>query len=561
VVGLTGVSAGYAWLVKSSCSGNQVGITVVASPDHAKVLAGLAQQWTDTKPAVQGKCAGVEVVTKGSADVAAALSPGWDSRRDGARPDVWAPDSTAWTRYASARPAAAAMLPATQPSIARSPVVLAMPRPMAEALGWPAKQIGWRDIVRDFGVGSTGWAKYGHPEWGKFQAGMTDPVQSTAGLHALMAMTDLDNNGTATDKELQSSLAFSRTVTRNAPDTDMLFGQLGAADDKNGTLSYVSAFPALERDVSDYNSNGPKVPLAALYPPEGMADADHPFVVLNAVWVDPLRKQIAAAFLRYLDGHDGRTAYAEAGFRGPDGSAAPMLTRERGFEPKITSVRRSVLAPEQVTRAVVAWTALNKRANILSVIDVSGSMATIVPGTGMTRLAVAKKAALSGLAIFNPDTQVGQWVFSTDQTPTSDYRELVPIGPVGGRYQGETRRAVIARSLTAIPPNGGTALYDTSLAAYKRAKRAWQPNRLNLVVLMTDGKNDVAGGLDRAQFLSALRAQVDPSKPVQMLTIAFGEQAAVEDLKDMADITGGKSFAAQTPSDIQKVFLAALFGR
>jgi Ca-activated chloride channel family protein len=561
VVGLTAVSAGYAWIVKPSCSGDQVPITVVASPDQSKVLSALAQQWTDQGPSVQGRCGAVEVVTKSSHDVAGALSPAWDPRRDGARPDVWAPDSTAWTRYASARPTAAGMLPDNQPSLARSPVVLAMPRPMASALGWPKKQIGWHDIATDFGVGSKGWAKYGHSEWGKFQAGMTDPVTSTAGLHALMAITDFNNDGRATDDELKSSLSFSRSITRHAPDTEGLFQQLQKADAAGKTLSYISAFPALERDVSDYNASGPKVPLAALYPPEGMADADHPYVVLNALWVDPLRKQIAQEFLSFALGPQGRAAYAEAGFRGPDRSPAPMLTRERGFEPTINAVQRSVLAPEQVTRTVVAWTALNKRANILSVIDVSGSMATPVPGTGMSRLEIAKKAALAGLATFNPETQVGQWVFSTKQTPTSDYRELVPIGPVGGPYQGATRREILGKTLMAVPARGSTALFDTSLAAYKRAKLAYQPGRLNLVVIMTDGRNEIDYGLSRGDFLNALRAEVDPSKPVQILSIAFGKQAAVGDLQEMSKITGGKSFVAVTPSDIQKVFLAALFGQ
>jgi Ca-activated chloride channel family protein len=561
VVGLTGVSAGWAWLVQAPCSKPQVGLTVVSSPDQSKILSALAQAWTETQPAVQGRCAAVEVVTKSSADVAAALSPTWDPRRDGSRPDVWAPDSTAWTRYASARPTAAGMIPADQPSLARSPVVLAMPRPMAEALGWPQRQVGWNDLATNFGVGSPGWSKYGHPEWGKFRTGMTDPVRSTAGLHALLAITDFNNDEKVSDAELKNALGFSRSVTTYTNDTDGLFEQLQKADEAGKAMSFLSAFPALERDISDYNANGPKVPLAALYPPEGMADADHPFVVLNALWVDPLRKQIAQDFLSYVRGPEGRKAYADSAFRGPDRSAPQMLTRARGFEPTINAVQRSILLPEQVTRTVIAWTALRKRANLLSVIDVSGSMETLVPGTGKSRLEIARAAALMGLQTFNPDTQVGMWVFSTDQTPTTDYRELVPIGPVGGQYQGSLRRDAITRALNAVQPKGNTGLYDTALAAYKEAKRAYQPGRLNLVVLMTDGKNQDTVGLSREAFFAALKREVDPNRPVAMLTIAYSEDAALDDLEEMSKITGGKSFSSKNPSDIQKVFLAALFGR
>jgi Ca-activated chloride channel family protein len=283
--------------------------------------------------------------------------------------------------------------------------------------------------------------------------------------------------------------------------------------------------------------------------------------VLNALWVDPLRKQIAQDFLSYVRGPEGRKAYTDAAFRGPDRSAAPMLTRARGFEPVINGTQRSILLPEQVTRTVIAWTALRKRANILSVIDVSGSMSTLVPGTGKSRLEIARAAALMGLQTFNPDTQVGMWVFSTDQTPTTDYRELVPIGPVGGPYKGALRRDAIVRSLNAVQPKGNTGLYDTAIAAYKEAKRAYQPGRLNLVVLMTDGENQDAVGLSRDAFFNDLRAAVDPNRPVAMLTIAYSEDAAIGDLQEMSKVTGGKSFVSKNPADISKVFLAALFGR
>jgi Mg-chelatase subunit ChlD len=152
-------------------------------------------------------------------------------------------------------------------------------------------------------------------------------------------------------------------------------------------------------------------------------------------------------------------------------------------------------------------------------------------------------------------------VFSTDQTATTDYKELVPIGPVGGQYQGSLRRDVITQKLNAVQAKGNTGLYDTALAAYKESKRAYQPGRLNLVVLMTDGKNQDGVGLSREAFFDALRNAVDPNRPVAMLTIAYSEDAAIDDLQEMSKITGGKSFVSKNPADISKVFLAALFGR
>ena len=60
-------------------------------------------------------------------------------------------------------------------------------RPMAEALGWPDKPIGWDTIV-DLAADPQGWAKYGHPEWGAFKFGHTHPGKSNSGL---LILTDL----------------------------------------------------------------------------------------------------------------------------------------------------------------------------------------------------------------------------------------------------------------------------------------------------------------------------------------------------------------------------------
>lgn len=58
-----------------------------------------------------------------------------------------------------------------------SPVVIAMWKPMAEAIGWGKRPVGWGDILalaRD----PAGWRSHGHPEWGAFKLGHTHPEYS-----------------------------------------------------------------------------------------------------------------------------------------------------------------------------------------------------------------------------------------------------------------------------------------------------------------------------------------------------------------------------------------------
>ena len=561
---LSGMSFGYFWFAQSGCDGTATTITVVSSPDQFKTVSSLAQEWQQSEPELNGKCIGATVERKESSEVAAALSPNWDPRRDGPRPDVWTPDSTAWHLVASDRPDGAAMIPEKSPRLASSPVVIAMPKPMAEALKWPDAGLSWRELITTFGTGKT-WADFAPTEnWGKFRIGMTNPAASTAGLHSLFAITDFNNDDEVSDEELKSGLVFERGVTTYVSDTSKLFEGLAKEDavSREGALAYISAFPALESDVSAYNATGPKVPLAPIYPKEGTADADYPYTVLKAPWVDAQRQQIATKFYDFLRSETGRKAYGEAGFRAPDRSTAdtPALTAERGFQAKIDPAPRKILAAESVTRTVVSWTALRRRANILAVIDTSGSMEEKPPGSPVSKMQIVQLAAAKGTSLFSDGTKLGIWEFSTKRTPTTDYRELVPIGPIGGKTNNVPNRLLLGNAIKGMAPDGGTGLYDTAMASYLEAQKHWEAGRINLVVLMTDGKNEDSQGLTRPQLIQQLQGAVRPDRPVQIVTIAYGEDADVGALQEISRATGGRTFVSRNPADVEKVFLAALFG-
>src|SRR5579872_5906687 len=67
-----------------------------------------------------------------------------------------------------------------------SPVVIAMWKPMAQAIGWGKKPIGWSDVLalaRD----RKGWQTYGFPQWGQFKFGHTHPEYSNSGLISVLA--------------------------------------------------------------------------------------------------------------------------------------------------------------------------------------------------------------------------------------------------------------------------------------------------------------------------------------------------------------------------------------
>jgi len=210
-----------------------------------------------------------------------------------------------------------------------------------------------------------------------------------------------------------------------------------------------------------------------------------------------------------------------------------------------------------VAAALESWNAARKRSNVLAVFDVSGSMKEQVPGTGgLTKMDLVKKAAGQGLALFAPETNLGSWVFATNLSGGRDWREDVPIGPTSARLPGgKTRRQAMFGALASMQAtNGDTGLYDTTLAAYRAVKRAWTPDRLNIVVLLTDGINDdPGGGISLSTLLQRLKAE-QGDHPVRIVTIAFGANADVVALRRISQATGGLAYTVRDPREIVRVF-------
>lgn len=530
----------------------------IAAAGHFTVLADLAQRWTAERPSVDGRCVAARVVSKNSGEAATALGPGWDEGRDGPRPDVWAPESTLWLRVAATRPDAASLLQGNATSIASSPVVLAMRRPMAEALGWPQRPPGSEEAVGAFLTADT-WAKVGHPEWARFRVGATEPTASTAGLASVLSL-DRDANGVFSDAEFTASLAFSQVLGTIAPSTETFFTELRTAHP--GAEPSVAAFPTLERDLAAYLAGNPEQPLVPLYPKQGAVVADYPYAVLTASWVDATRRAAAEQFLRYVLGPAGGDAFAADGYRDPAHglAGAQSLRPELGFRPQLSPVR-PVPTASTVGQLLTDWTALQRRSNILVVLDVSGSMNDSVPGTSLTRLQLLKQTAGAGFGLLTNQTSVGLWVFANALTPTTDYRELVPFGPLANPVGGVPRVQALLGAVNGLQAGGGTGLYNTTYAAFQYMQNIWQPDANSVVLLITDGRNESDTGLTRADLLARLAKEVRPDRPTQIIGFAVGPEADAGVLQEISRVTGGRTFVARDAAAAVQTLVLAFAGR
>jgi Ca-activated chloride channel homolog len=214
---------------------------------------------------------------------------------------------------------------------------------------------------------------------------------------------------------------------------------------------------------------------------------------------------------------------------------------------------------EAVKAATRALTVVNRGIRLLAVIDISGSMNQKVRGAGgASRLDLVRAAASQGLGLFPDTAQVGLWMFATRLDGPADYRELVPIGPLGAAQDGITRRTVLARSLASLKPRGDTGLYDTVLAAVRTVRGGWRPDMVNSVVLLSDGRNEDRDGMTYAQLVRALTAEDDPRRPVPVITIAYGAGSDEKVLAAISRMTGGSALVAKDPRRVREVFLEAI---
>lgn len=559
-----GVTAGYAYLIKGGCSG-QAEATVVVTPRIESIMQGLSEKWTATSPDVRGTCASVDIVSQEAAPVSNALAGDeWDTKTLGTPPDAWVPDSSAWVRRASVDADAERIMPDLQPSLARTPTVIAMPKDMAEAAGMTGGPLTWKEIV-DKLKSAEGWKAYDHTEWGGFKVGLADPQSSTAGLLALMAISDADDSGDVSTAEQETLLDLKRVIKLQVASTTDIFNGLTQASNEGPEtgMQYVSAFPALEQDVLAYNLGRPKVPLVAIYPKDGSAEADFPYLVLQAEWADAQRQEVATAFMRFIRGDEGRTAFKDAGFRDPNRAPGPDLVPANGVVERITALPRAVLLPESVQFAAASWTAVTRPTNVLLVFDTSGSMRGRVQGTSKSRLDLTKAAAIAALDLLGDDARVGVWAFSTRQQG-QNHREVVAINELGASSGGGTHREAVTANISSLAPGGNTGLYNTVWAAAQKVQASYVPGAANIVLLLTDGADD--NNIDDTLTLTQLENNLkgisrNEAERVQVIAVGLGTDTDSDVLRAISAATGTAAFSSPNTSDISQVVLTALFSR
>ena len=563
--------------------GNCIPVDMAVSPEKLDLLTDLANTFNDSDRAeIDGDCIFVRVQRMSSGTGASLIADDWpDPDVNGPRPVIWSPASSAWGAVVNQRKADLGeepVAPAGTPFML-TPLVIAMPEPMATALGYPETPIGYADILR-LANDPAGWGAFGHPEWGPFRLGKTNPNFSTSALHATVAQyyAAAGKTGDLTLEDLnrpevdQFARGVESSVVHYGDITNTFLNNLYRADSRGTGLTYVSAVAVEEKSVIDYNRGNPdgildpgenprppRIPLVAIYPEEGTLFSDNPFIVLDSDWVTEEEKQAAAKFEEFVLEPQNQRRVLEFGFRPGNPSVAVdnPINQRNGLDPNQPQTTLEVPDPAVLVGLIDKWGETRKGARVMLVIDVSGSMGDSGDeSTGETKLDLAKRAAVSALDQFKPDDEVGLRIFSTEISATepTDYVDVVEIAPIS------QNREVLASRIRDLVPTQGTPLYTVTEDSYRDMEDSFDTARINAVVLLSDGRNEDDRNDDIDGLLQYLRGQNEgtSSRPVRVFPIAYGADADLGALQRIAEATNAAAYDAADPTTIENVFVAVV---
>jgi Ca-activated chloride channel homolog len=564
-------------------------VDVTTSPEKADLMNDLADDFNGSDDARLGDdCLFARVQTKASGRAEQLLAEGWDEDVEGPRPVLWTPAASTWGAVLDQHlqdGGGEAVVPDDAEPFMLSPLVIAMPRPMAEALGWPDEPVGWSDIL-NLARDGQGWASHGHPEWGRFRLGKTNPNFSTSGLAALVAQAYAATGKTSglslEDLDRPEVGDFAQGVESSVVhygDTTLTFLENWYRADRRGNpFQYVSAVAVEEKSVVDYNTGNPdgtlesgeeprppREQLVAIYPEEGTIYSDHPLNILDAEWVDEREAEAAQVFVDFLLTVRIQERVREFGFRpaNPDVEVGDPISEENGVDPATPETLLEVPSPEVLSGLLDDWAEQRKSARVLLVIDVSGSMGDPAdpddPG-GPTKLDLAKEAAAAALEGFKDDDQVGLWIFSTDLDDETgrNVQEILAPGSAG------ENRERLRSEINGLVPVNGTPLYEVTDEAYQAAVEGFDEARINAVVLLSDGVNDDGQASDDDQQLEQLVADLSAgsegvdNQAVRIFPIAYGGDADMGVLRQIAEATTGAVYDASDATTIDQVLTAVV---
>jgi Ca-activated chloride channel family protein len=464
------------------------------------------------------------------------------------RPVIFQPSVSHWLALANLQAGREIFDLADIRPTALAPVVMAIwesrLRAIQQTVGYD--EIGWEELL-DVLYSPNGWQDYGIPGGRRtVYYGHTDPFISSTALSTLIAEFYAAARAEGfTGRRLTLEQVNNEAVQDGVRRIEQLIRHYSRRTTE--FIYYIAQGPeyldfvALEENDLIFINQGktdtkPPEKLVALYPKEGTFWHEHPFGIVNASWTTPEQRAAARVFADYVLTPDVQKLIMENGFRpaNPDVPLDYPFVEENGVTPAGPPTVLDVPAPEVIAAIQQSWSFVKKQADIILLIDTSGSMES------SGKLEQAKQAAQAFVQNMEPTNRVGLALFS-------DRLEIrIPLDNL------ETNQQRLINNIAGLRAEGGTALYSSLRAVVELMNEQDAGDRIRAVVLLSDGANTAEDGVTLNDALRAISASRETLNPVIVVPVAYGADADINALSNIARASN-TSVQSGDPQNISQV--------
>jgi Ca-activated chloride channel family protein len=422
-------------------------------------------------------------------------------------------------------------------SVAESPLVIGMWRPVAESLGWPGLPLGWLDIG-SLAADPGAWGYYSGGAYGdSLRMSHAHPGLAGSGMSTLLAVvqaaqlkSDAVTSEDIAQPIVQASVgAFESAVASFNPSTE----NLGQTMSQRGP-EYLGAAVMYESTIVEHGNNE----IVAIYPLEGTFMATHPACINRAA--DAHSAEAAALLRDYLVDEPAQQLALAAGLR-PVNDAVPLgapIDSAHGVDPAQPEIIFEAPSVESVYAIQELWQSARKPVNLVMLLDTSGSM--------------------RGSKIESMKTAAMQFV---EQMGDEDHISIIeffsqPEVRVNNALVGDYR-AQVMDVIAALEPGGDTTLFDAIGDGGALVAATASPEASNAMIVLSDGQDTASSRFDFDERLIEAATQNDTI----VFTIAYGSDADEAILAELAT-SGNGNFYQGDAASIAAIYeeMSAAFG-